>query len=617
MWYRVFSLCKGAIHRSEPRFDELKHSLRAARISTPYDIYFSVSLLISVLSAALGSAVLTALLMRGGCVEKLSLPAEGAWVYVDALLIFVVGWLVLTSLVFSLAFLYPELKARGRKSRIELTLPHAVTFMYAMSKSNMTLFEIFKLLAQHRNIYLEVSEEAEAIVKDVEYFGSDLPTALRNAGNNTPSKTFSDFCENLITVMDSGSGASEFFSTKSKQYLESAYQEQEMLLKTLEMLAEAYVTAFVAGPIFLIVMLVTMGMLNMGYATDLYYVLYLVLPIASLAMLVLLEVIMPAGESSTSRVYRVHLNQFNYVPIHSSTDIEGRVKQLQSMKKWSSVLALVKNPIRPFLDNHYRTLYITVPLAGVLSVLWLITGKTVPYESFIVYMLVLVMLPLSLFYEVKMFKIGRVEKSVPRFLRSLASLSEIGFSLRSAIETLMHTNFGVLQGEIRKIHHDMEWGASSTYAFVRFENRIKTIAVQRAVTLITKASEVTQNIQSVLLIAAIDAEHNLQLKKERYNSTFVYVVTIYISFSVFLYTSFTIGTSFIPSLTQTAGASAATSQFDVLESLGTMFHTSLILGFFSGLIAGKMSKGHVLYGVKHCIIFVVISYLMFTVFIGV
>ncbi|MHC1570645.1 MAG: type II secretion system F family protein [Methermicoccaceae archaeon] len=614
MWYRAFSVCKGAIHRNEPRFEELKHSLKAARIKVPYDIYFSTALLVSIVVAGVAAALLALLFTMKGWAGYV-LSAGSVWA--DGIIVLLVAWLVLTPVMVYAALLYPKLKARGRRSRIELTLPHAVTFMYAMSKSNMTLFDIFKLLAQHRDIYLEVSEEAEMIVREVEMFGSDLPTALRGASKSTPSKTFADFCENLITVMDSGSEASEFFATKSKQYLESAYQEQELLLKTLEMLAEAYVTAFVAGPIFLIVMLVTMGMLNMGYTSSLYYVLYLVLPIASVGMLMLLEIIMPAGETPTSSTPSiVHLSQFRYVPTYSSTDTEGRVRLLHSMKHWTTLVSLVKNPIKPFLDNHYRTLYITVPLACVLA-LWYIHSGAVAYEKLIVYLLVLVMLPLSATYEVKMFNISRVEKTIPRFLRSLANLSEIGLSLRSAVETLLHANFGVLQGEIRKMHYDMVWGASSTYALVRFENRVRTLAVQRAVTLITKASEVAQNIQSVLLIAAVDAEHNLQLKKERYNNTFVYVVTIYISFAVFLYTSFTMGTSFIPSLTGVAeGVPSTSAQVDLVKSLSTMFHTALILGLFSGLIAGKMSKGHVLYGIKHSIVFIIISYVMFTRFMG-
>jgi len=609
--YRVFSLFRGTIHRNEPRFEELRRSLKMARIAVPYDIYLTIAILVGLLGGVLASAVLTTLLVMEGDVDAWL----GGEVYAPALFLLLCAVLVPTT--FYLVLVYPRLKARGRRSRIELTLPHAVTFMYAMSKSNMTVFEMFKLLAQHRDIYLEVSEEAEMIVRDVELFGSDLPTALKNASKHTPSKTFSDFCENIITVLDSGSGVSEFFATKSKQYLERAYQEQEFLLKTLEMLAETYVTAFVAGPIFLIVMLVTMGMLNMGYTSDVYYVLYLALPIASLGMLVLLEIIMPAGEvPTTSRPYEVRLSQFKYVPTSKDANIEERMRGLESIKKWSTLISTLRHPLKPFLDNHYRTLYITLPAAGILVLLWAAWWRdALTYETLVLYVLLVVLLPLSLFYEAKMFGIGRVEKAIPRFLRSLASLSEIGLSLRSAIEMLLHSNFGVLQGEIRKIYYDMEWGASSTYALIRFENRVRTLAVQRAVTLITKASEVSQNIQSVLLIAAMDAEHNLQLKRERYNNTFVYVVTIYISFAVFLYTSYTIGTSFIPTLTG-VGQATAISGFDVSGSLSTMFHTSLILGFFSGLIAGKMSRGHVLYGIKHCILFVLISYLMFTRYVG-
>jgi flagellar protein FlaJ len=45
------------------------------------------------------------------------------------------------------------------------------------------------------------------------------------------------------------------------------------------------------------------------------------------------------------------------------------------------------------------------------------------------------------------------------------------------------------------------------------------------------------------------------------------------------------------------------------------FHAALIQGFFSGLIAGQMGEGHVFSGIKHALIMVTISFLVFTLFI--
>jgi flagellar protein FlaJ len=45
------------------------------------------------------------------------------------------------------------------------------------------------------------------------------------------------------------------------------------------------------------------------------------------------------------------------------------------------------------------------------------------------------------------------------------------------------------------------------------------------------------------------------------------------------------------------------------------FHASLIQGFCSGLVAGKMGSGSISAGVKHSVIMVLVAYVVFTQFI--
>jgi flagellar protein FlaJ len=71
--------------------------------------------------------------------------------------------------------------------------------MYAMSKGGMNIIDVFRALAKSVNTYGEVSLEMDSIVRDMDYFGHDLRTALSNACAITPSDRFQDLMYNLLT----------------------------------------------------------------------------------------------------------------------------------------------------------------------------------------------------------------------------------------------------------------------------------------------------------------------------------------------------------------------------------------------------------------------------------
>ena len=51
--------------------------------------------------------------------------------------------------------------------------------------------------------------------------------------------------------------------------------------------------------------------------------------------------------------------------------------------------------------------------------------------------------------------------------------------------------------------------------------------------------------------------------------------------------------------------------FDIEIYKELLFHSVLIQGFCSGLIAGQMGEGYVLSGLKHSLIMVALAYLLF------
>lgn len=218
--------------------------------------------------------------------------------------------------------------------------------------------------------------------------------------------------------------------------------------------------------------------------------------------------------------------------------------------------------------------------------------------------------PVSIAYEYKARKLAKLDKEIPDFLRRLAEMNEIGMSLKGAIGMFLKSNIGLLSGEIKRMWLDMEWGSQMKDALVKFENRIGTPALRRAVTLIAKASEVNDNTKDVLLIASEDAANIVSLRKERFQSGFVYLATVYIAFGTFLYVCYSFNTKFLPAVGGTD------SLVNIEEITATMFLTCGMLGFFSGIITGQMAEGKVFYGLKHALIFLTLTYALFVVVMG-
>ena len=155
----------------------------------------------------------------------------------------------------------PSRRTTGRSRSISpcITLLHICT---PCARGGAQLMTIFRSLSDRANIYGEVALEFRQIVRDAEFFGYDVVSAIRHLSETTPSEKLKDFLEDLLSVIESGGDMAEFLSMRVRLYQEEARFEQRQFLTVLSLVAESYVTLFVAGPLFLIIIMVVMGMMG-------------------------------------------------------------------------------------------------------------------------------------------------------------------------------------------------------------------------------------------------------------------------------------------------------------------------------------------------------------------
>lgn len=582
---------------------KLEHDLRSAHIAIAVDQYMMLTILMTMLSGLL-------VLLVGVCltVFGIELPIPLGLVIAAAVLLIPAG-------IFVCFYYYPALEASGRKNKIEQDLPYAITYMQALS-STVTLYTIFRNVYDAADLYGEVSRECGLIVRDVELFGEDLLTAIENTIKVTPSENFRELLNDLALVYRSGGNLTSFFNAKAESYRELSRQQMESLLQFLEMIAEIYVTAFVAGPIAIIIMLVAQNLSGSNSIGNLMPLLYIGLPLGAIALIGVLYILLPPDNLGISR-REIRDNEFGAGLLAENTETAPDaefLKQVNARKKVLRLVNIIRHPIKFFISDYTVPAVFSAILAVGVLLLWL-NGTVAAFfpeytvEVFVCLLLIAAMIPLMAAYEIRRHYVNNVEKQMPEFLREIADMRDIGMTLQSSIAMISGSKTGILSSEVKVVARELEHGAHLSNALVRMEERIGLVSVKRAISLLVKASEVTDYIREILTIAIADLEHYVKMKSKRFNVSFVYLAIIYLSFGIYLFCAYQMNVAFIASF-EGMGVT-----FDLSRNKGDMFHIGMILAFFSGIMAGQLSGNSILCGLKHSIIMLAATIVVFTFFI--
>jgi flagellar protein FlaJ len=277
----------GRATRFLPLFKDLDVNLRKSGIKVHFKAYVSTVVLTALL---LSISVLTLVPVLLFFVFKLSLLSS---------LLFGIGASLLAGALTVIGFyFYPIYRADSLKRTLEDGLPFTAGYMSILAGAGVLPDFIFRSLAQV-DASLAVSNEARAIVRDVELFGFDVISALEAASQRTPSERFKELLEGFIATIHSGGSLVKYLRNRSRQYMKLKRIALRRFSDTLTVLAEFYVTLMVAGSLIFVVMLSVMAMLGGGGSglldsrLLLNLLTYIGLPIGSVVFLIILDTISP------------------------------------------------------------------------------------------------------------------------------------------------------------------------------------------------------------------------------------------------------------------------------------------------------------------------------------
>jgi archaeal flagellar protein FlaJ len=652
--YRIFG---NFFYKNKEKFQNLKAKIRQSHISISVDQYLASACMYSLIAGLIGVTFggWLGLKIFGYPISRLSLFMSSinvgfveSHLYLFGVLTAFLSFLLSFLTVFGLIYILPYFQADIRHACIDKSMLSSVTYMYALTKGGMSIYDVLRSLSGYTHIFGTCAEEVSYIVRDMDYLGKDFVTALKSAKERTPSEIFKDFIDGLILVSNS-KAIVEYMRNKSDYYQGMAELANRNFLRRLDVLAEIYVTVFVAGPLFIMTTLIVLQLFRPASAQILYVLIYIVIPLANLLFLVVLDTI---GELSLD-LKRAKVSSFSKdlscIPEIrselSEKEEKKRSKKFMFYRQLYIIKNLVFNPYKTIRDEPRYTFFIGIPLGlyylaripnSFKENLNLNFNPTLSFahmsnnsiqliseiQNYFIIFIVIVLIPFIIFFEARALRMRKIDEKMPDLLKDLSNMNGSGVLFSNSLKMIAESNMGILSKELKKLKEDLSWGTSTSRVLTKLDNNIRTSTSSRVLHTLIKANESTSDLKSVLSITAEQVKSEEELKKERSSDMSVYVVTIYVAFFVFLFIVYILAVYFFPqsvsftsSSQEIGSAGIGNGFFNIQEYTMLMYHSTLIQAFVSGLIAGKMGQGSVYMGLKYSVSMIMITYVVFTMFI--
>ncbi|MDS0474461.1 type II secretion system F family protein [Natrinema sp. 1APR25-10V2] len=510
---------------------------------------------------------------------------------------------------------YPRSVVAARRRSIALNLPYAITFMYALSSGGMNVIEVCRRLGDSERVYGEVANEFDLVVREIDLFGNDLLQALDNVRTLTPSDDLRRFLDDLLGVLESGGDLETFLEEEAESSLDDALEEQASFIETLGVLSETFVVAFVAAPLFVIVVLMVVSFLGAETVDLIAALVYVVFPLAMVGFLLVVDLLSRPFEEPTATL----ATEIERTVETEAVAGDPRFAAYQQSKRETGLRAFLADPFRAIRRRPVLSLGLTAPAGVAVAGIGIWTGFVEPSVAgfidaplratvgLVVAPLVTATGPLMILHERERRRTRAITERFPDVLRILASANQMGVDVVDAFELVTRWTSGTLADELRRVRNDVAWNHDLTGALLAFADRLHVPQLTRTMTLVAEGSRSSGDLHGLLEIAAENTRAQAKLARARRREIGSYVAIVVVGFLVYLLVIVMISASYLAPIAELAAGSESTGAESPVAlgaiPVGTyevlFLHSALIQGLGSGLIAGKLADNDVLSGLKY------------------
>lgn len=270
----------------EKSFKDLNIDLRKSNINLLSTTYVSMMLLTTALACVLGVGLIFFLLFF-----SFSLDPFGIVVYeggiISRLGLLAGAFLAPPLLVFVAMYLYPSSEAKSIARKIDSELPFVVIHMGSIAGSGIEPTQIFKIVGLSRE-YPTTRAEIRKLMNQINIYGYDLITALRNVARMTPSARLAELLNGLGTTIASGGDLETFFEKRAETLLLSYRLEREKFTKVAETFMDIYISLVIATPMILLLLLIMISIAKISIGLNINALTFLIIGAVAIVNVVFL-----------------------------------------------------------------------------------------------------------------------------------------------------------------------------------------------------------------------------------------------------------------------------------------------------------------------------------------
>lgn len=213
-----------------------------------------------------------------------------------------------------------------------------------------------------------------------------------------------------------------------------------------------------------------------------------------------------------------------------------------------------------------------------------------------------------------------VDRNIPLLLRDLAEAVRSGETLIRALEEAAKRDYGPISGYLERAMARLSLTSDLEGSLRWLGESLVRPSAMRMATILVEASESGGRIVEVLEAAVSLFNEIAEYRDEREAQTRPYILLAYMGSIVFMVISYVILFQFLAPLStasetpEMTGVPIVQNVLDISYYRSILFWASVMESVFGGLIAGKISRGHLAAGLIHSSILLGISIAFFNIF---
>ena len=280
----------------QKRFAVLEKDLIKSNLPFTSISYISILILTTIISAGIAFILFIFLLFFNVSAELPIITLVQTNLGIRFLEIF---WIILVIPAGTLFFMYiyPSLEKKSLDRKITQELPFATINMAAVAGSLIEPTKIFEIISATGE-YPNLRKEFNKLLNEINVYGYDLVTALKDSAANSASQKLAELFNGLATTITSGGDLFDFFDKRSQSLLFEYRLDQEKKTKSAETFMDIYISVVIAAPMILMLLLMMMKISGLGISLSTSTLTLLVVGGVSLInviFLVFLQIKQPGG----------------------------------------------------------------------------------------------------------------------------------------------------------------------------------------------------------------------------------------------------------------------------------------------------------------------------------